>query len=362
MKQQKAKVLIIRCGRLGDTVGTTSIVKPIEEYYKNNVSIDWVTKPQIKDLFKYDVAINPLFIRYTSLPLLFSIGKMKIIFKSFFSPYDAVINLEESNPFDSFVRLVQSKFKVGRPYTPTFLADEHTIDHQLRVLKTNFNGINFKNAFPYVVGSNINVQEKFGLNKEFIVLCPTVYHFKKKNYRTHKAWPLGHWRQLIDLVLSKTNLHIVISGEGSSNTFIEQLGPFNDRVINLSGKTSLPDFVEILKKSSCTITNCSGSLHVASACCKKVIALHGPTNHKVTGGYPSKTNNVIVVSENLPCSPCFTTSRHKQCPQNVCMQNISPLTVFQHIIACPEKPSLSKQAPQTITDAKDHIETNTLVA
>ena len=52
MKQPKAKVLIIRCGRLGDTVGTTAVVKPIEEYYKNNVSIDWVTKPQIKDLFK----------------------------------------------------------------------------------------------------------------------------------------------------------------------------------------------------------------------------------------------------------------------------------------------------------------------
>ena len=70
MKQPKAKVLIIRCGRLGDTVGTTAVVKPIEEYYKNNVSIDWVTKPPDKRFIQ---------IRHCNQPSIYSIYLFTLI-------------------------------------------------------------------------------------------------------------------------------------------------------------------------------------------------------------------------------------------------------------------------------------------
>ena len=45
MIKQNKKILIIRCGLLGDTVDATSVVDPLLEHYGNEVDIHWVTKP-----------------------------------------------------------------------------------------------------------------------------------------------------------------------------------------------------------------------------------------------------------------------------------------------------------------------------
>ena len=51
MIKQNKKILIIRCGLLGDTVDATSVVDPLLEHYGNEVDIHWVTKPGISKLF-----------------------------------------------------------------------------------------------------------------------------------------------------------------------------------------------------------------------------------------------------------------------------------------------------------------------
>ena len=54
MIKQNKKVLVIRCGLLGDTVDATSVIEPLIEMYGDNVEIHWVSKPGISNLFKYD--------------------------------------------------------------------------------------------------------------------------------------------------------------------------------------------------------------------------------------------------------------------------------------------------------------------
>ena len=54
MIKQNKKVLVIRCGLLGDTVDATSVIEPLIEMYGANVEIHWVSKPGISNLFKYD--------------------------------------------------------------------------------------------------------------------------------------------------------------------------------------------------------------------------------------------------------------------------------------------------------------------
>ena len=94
MAKKKRRILIIRCGLLGDTIDSTAVVKPLVDHYGDELEIDWVTKPNLEKLFEYDKRINPLLIRFTKLPLLLNFDKLKIIFKSLLDPYDAVINLE----------------------------------------------------------------------------------------------------------------------------------------------------------------------------------------------------------------------------------------------------------------------------
>ena len=146
MKKKKRRVLIIRCGLLGDTIDSTAVVKPLVEHYGDSVEIDWVTKPNLEKLFQYDARINPLLIRFTKLPLLFNFDKLKIIIKSFINPYDAIINLEVRKKFISLAKYTKSKIKVGLPnkYVAEDIRNEHRVHHQLRILQSTFKTLTWK--------------------------------------------------------------------------------------------------------------------------------------------------------------------------------------------------------------------------
>ena len=334
MNKKIPRILIIRCGLLGDTIDSTAVVRPLVDCYGNDLKIEWITKPSLKDLFKYDSRISPLIVRFTKLPLLINFGKLKIILKSYFKPYDAVINLEVGTKFDSLVKLIKSEVKIGQPYRHIDVQykGEHRVNHQLRIIESYFKGFNTDKAYPYLKGSNIDVKKKYNLKKSYIVICPTNSKFKKKNHRGYRAWPLNNWNNLVKKVITQTKLDIVITGEKNEKEFIDQLDIRNERVHNLCGKTSLPNLFEVMKNSECVIANDSGSVHVAGVSCKKVIALHGPTPFAETGPYGNSTNEIIEANLNMSCSPCYNTNRITLCPKNSCMINLSPDKVLTYIL------------------------------
>ena len=334
MKKKITRILIIRCGLLGDTVDSTAIIKPLEEIYGSNFQIDWITKPNLIDLFKYDNKISPILLRFTNLPMLINLGKLKIIFRSYVKPYDLVINLEVDDKFDSMVNLIKSKIKIGRPLISidNQYKNEHRVNHQLRIIESYYKNINHSEAFPYLKGSGINIFNEYQIKNKYIVCCPTNSKFKKQNYRGYRAWPLKNWQDLIDKVLQFTDFDIVVTGNDNEKDFIDELNFDSNRVHNLCGKTNIPNLVEIMKKAECVIANDSGAVHVAGVSCKKVISLHGPTPFKETGPYGNGINQIIEANINMKCSPCFNTDAIKTCPSNLCMINLKPDIVFKSII------------------------------
>ncbi len=334
MNKKKPRILIIRCGLLGDTIDSTAVVKPLTEYFGDELTIDWITKPNLIDLFKYDSRISPIVLKFTKLPLLINMGKLKIILKSYMNPYDAVINLEVGSKFKNFARLIKSKIKVGQPYK--YVAEnrknEHRVKHQLRILQSYFKNINADECYPYLVGSNIDVAHEYGIINKYIVICPATSKNNKKNHRGYRAWPLKNWKDLIKKIISQTTLDIVITGGKNEKEFIDVLNIQNDRVHNLCGVTSLPNLYEVMKNSECVIANDSGSVHVAGVSCKRVIALHGPTPFEETGPYGNSMNEIIEANLKMHCSPCYNTSRITSCPENKCMIDLSPDRILEYIL------------------------------
>ena len=334
MKKKITRILIIRCGLLGDTVDSTAIIKPLEEIYGSNCQIDWITKPNLIDLFKYDNKISPILLRFTNLPMLINLGKLKIIFRSYVKPYDLVINLEVDDKFDSMVNLIKSKIKIGRPLISidNQYKNEHRVNHQLRIIESYYKNINHSEAFPYLKGSGINIFNEYQIKNKYIVCCPTNSKFKKQNYRGYRAWPLKNWQDLIDKVLQFTDFDIVVTGNDNEKDFIDELNFDSNRVHNLCGKTNIPNLVEIMKKAECVIANDSGAVHVAGVSCKKVISLHGPTPFKETGPYGNGDNEIREANINMKCSPCYNTDAIRKCTSNLCMINLTPDKVFNLII------------------------------
>lgn len=333
MNKKVPRILIIRCGLLGDTIDSTAIVEPLVEHYGNELVIEWVTKYHLKNLFKYDSRINPLNVRFTNLPLFLNFDKLKILLKSYLMPYDAVINLEMGTKFDSLVRLLKADIKIGRPIDNIDVQykDEHRVRHQFRILKSYYKGLKTDDAFPYLIGSDINVEKKFDIKNNYIVLCPTNSHFKKKNYRGYRAWPIINWISLIEKIIYETDFDIVITGSDNEKDFINQIKINSKRIHNLCGKTDIPDLFEVMKKSECVVANDSGAAHVAGVSCKKVISLHGPTPFSETGPYGNSRNQIIEANIKLKCSPCYNTDAIRKCKQNRCMIDLSPEVVFKYI-------------------------------
>ena len=335
MIKQSKKILVIRCGLLGDTVDATSVIEPLIEIYGTGIEIHWVSKPFISELFKCDKRVTKVFeLRHTKLPFLFNLEKFKIIANAFFNPYDLILNLEIGTKFNDIVRYSRAYNKIGMPlnYIPDDLFKEHRVSHQLRILDS-FNPIYKKEkAIPSIIGTNIDfIKNKFPINKPYIVLCPTNSHVGNVNHRGYRSWPEKNWRNLIQKILDETTLNILLVGNKDEKKYFKIFYPLDQRVHDIAGMTDIPELISIMKESKCVVATDSGSAHIAGASAKNIISIHGPTNSYQSAPYKTQNNMVKIASLNLKCSPCYDTDVIKNCKKNICMHSLEPDLVFDMI-------------------------------
>jgi heptosyltransferase-2 len=114
------------------------------------------------------------------------------------------------------------------------------------------------------------------------------------------------------------------SGDADDCAAVEKaLQDLQTPVVNLAGKTTLRQFIDLAAACSVFLTNDSGGMHVASALGVPTVAVFGATNPKTTGpAGPYKA----VVSEKVDCSPCFK----RECPiDHRCMMRVTAAQVFE---------------------------------
>ena len=335
MIKQNKKVLVIRCGLLGDTVDATSVIEPLIEMYDANVEIHWVSKPGISDLFKYDTRITKVYkLKHTKLPFLFNIEKLKIILYSLYEPYDLILNLEIGSKFNDIVKYSRSIQKIGMPYgyMPDDIFKEHRVEHQLRILNSLNNDYRKQKAIPSIIGVDINsIKNKYPIDKPYIVLCPTNSHVGNVNHRGYRSWPEKNWKDLIEKIIDGTTLNILLAGSKDEKQYFKIFYPLHKRIYDISGMTDVPELITIMQESKCVVATDSGSAHVAGAVAKNIISIHGPTNWYQSAPYSTSRNNVKVASLNLECSPCYDTDIIKKCKKNICMHDLNANEIFSLI-------------------------------
>jgi len=168
--------------------------------------------------------------------------------------------------------------------------------------------------------------ESFKLSEvEYIALCPGA------EFGQAKRWPPAHYAKLCQLLMNN-NHHIVLLGSPkdgqTAEEILDHLEPSEaTQLINLTGKTSLTEVIDLLAGSRAVVTNDSGLMHIAAAFDRPLVALYGPTSPIFT---PPLSPSAHLMKQNLSCQPCH----QRQCPlkapneQHACMKNISPQSVF----------------------------------
>lgn len=147
-------------------------------------------------------------------------------------------------------------------------------------------------------------------------------------YGPAKRWPAEHFAGLAQ----------ALAGEGYAVWLVgsakdKEIGARIERksggtAINLCGKTTLSDAINLLGSASLVVSNDSGLMHVAAALGKPMIALYGSSSPGFT---PPISDNARVLSLNLSCSPCFK----RECPLGHfnCMMQLTPDRVLQEVHA-----------------------------
>ncbi|RBQ26201.1 MULTISPECIES: glycosyltransferase family 9 protein [Arcobacteraceae] len=323
------KVLIIRCGALGDLVYSTSVIDALRYEYGDDIIIDYVSTPAASKLFEFDSRVNKIFpLKHKKIPIFFSSQKKTVINYSKQIPYDILINFETGKQFQSLVKNIKANKKVG-----WFCEDINiTKIHMVEVCKEFYSSVvskeNLYKALPKVIGSDFNeIKMKFNLPKNYIVISPSNSHVKKKrlNYR---AWPHENWKELL-MLLSDYNI-IMIGGKGEEE-FFDPLKPYNSNVIDLVGKLSVTQMISVIENAKALVVTDTGTAHIASAVNVPVFCLIGPTPADKTGPYKTPFNKVIIINAGLKCSPCYKTEVMKKCKDNICMKNIEPKKILETI-------------------------------
>ena len=91
-----------------------------------------------------------------------------------------------------------------------------------------------------------------------------------------KRWPVDHWRALI---AARPADRFVLFGTANDRALTDAIAAgFGDRVENLAGRTTLPEYSARLRACRLLVTNDTGGMHLANALGVPLIALFGPTN------------------------------------------------------------------------------------
>ena len=177
----------------------------------------------------------------------------------------------------------------------------------------------------------MGIAPNFNINDQYVILCPTNSHVDNENHRGYRSWPKRKWNDLIKIILRETNLNIFLAGSLNEKEYFKEFYPLDKRVYDVSGLTTIPELISIMKNACYVVATDSGSAHVAGAVCKNIVCIHGPTNHHQSAPCQTYKNNVKVATLNLNCSPCYDTDVIKKCQRNICMQSLSADLVFKLI-------------------------------
>ncbi|CAN5574568.1 N/A [soil metagenome] len=175
----------------------------------------------------------------------------------------------------------------------------------------------------------------FDLPERYAAIFPTTGPFAPG-----RNWPAPLFAAVANL-LKDAALQPVILGAADATDAAQTILSGNPSAIDLTGQTTLPQLVEIVRNACVAISGDSFPGHLANAVDCPVVSIFGPSNYRAWAPYGATTVNcnevgrAVIVRNHVPCSPCLYTGyrlgRRNGCPVRTCLLTITPEDVMAAI-------------------------------
>jgi lipopolysaccharide heptosyltransferase I len=356
------RILLIKPSAFGDVLHALPVLVKLRARYPN-AQIDWLITPENADLVRHHPALSNtvLFARRDygqwKRMLAAGTGLLKLVSALQSANYDLVIDLHGQFRSALFTLACGAPVRIGfdrpvrltavRGWVPTtrhgwrgaregsWLAytyripiptlDVHAVDRYLwlgPILGLDDSPADLRVYWP----AESDVWADSFLRRQgiqsFALLVPGT------------LWRTKHWHEqgfaAVGRYFMRQGLTVILLGTKRERARCEAIAAACPGALDLSGQTTLSQLAALMNRSAISVTNDSGSMHLAVALNRPVVCVFGPTNPSWVGPYGRAD---AVVRVNLPCSPCYFR-RLSQCPNDhACMKQISPEQVIERIQA-----------------------------
>ena len=146
-----------------------------------------------------------------------------------------------------------------------------------------------------------------------LALCPGA------EYGPSKQWPSEYFAHIAQAKLNQ-GWRVWLLGSATDSATTSEINSLCARQgLDLAGKTTLTQAMDLLSLATVVVSNDSGLMHIAAAFETPLVAVFGSTDPKHT---PPLSPNCQILYLDLPCSPCF----ERRCPLHHlnCLRQITP--------------------------------------
>jgi len=362
-----SRILLIKPSALGDVVHTIPVLVKLRARYPR-ARIDWLITPENAEIVRCHPALSNvvLFARRDFSKR----GRRWRAFLSFFdllkqirrAKYDLVIDMHGQVRSAFFALITGARVRIGfdRPIKRTLTV---SAEHDLKNVPTHgWRGaregswIAYTHRIPiptldvHAIDRYLWVGELLGFDDTppdlTIYLSPETIRnvdrlLSEKGVSASQPlivlvpgtiWETKHWTIEGFAGVARQFLHdgyaVALAGTKRDEQRSRQIAAAAPGACDLSGKTTPADLAALIRRAEVTVTNDSGSMHVAASLGKPMVSIFGPTNPVHIGPYERPDS---VVRVDLPCSPC-NYRRLSQCPyDHACMKQVTSAMVVERV-------------------------------
>lgn len=305
-------VLFVKLGALGDVINTLPLAINLKA--RLGATIHWLVEPLSYPLIVRHAHVDHaiLFDKYRWRPSLTAVRRQLRAVR-----YELTLDLQRILKSGFFALSADSRRRIGfdrrrcKEFTwllpferiPPSDPQAHMLDQYLEFAR--YLGLERPEVRWEIPLSG---QHRIGLPPDYAVL--NIGATKPAN-----RWYPERFASLAEALAERYQIQCVLTGGAEDRPGAERIAAVGVAgLVNLVGKTSLPDLVEVLNGARFVVSCDTGPMHLAVALNTPVIALFGPADPRRTGPYRG-----YVIQKTLDCIPCH----RRKCDRRDCMLAIT---------------------------------------